>query len=681
MRSEAVLERLAGTRRAVLLALVAGVPLFFLWDVTYDPFNLPKLALVAGGVAVAAGLRLGEIVAGRGWAGLRLAPAPAAFVVVPAVIAWLASEYRSWSLFGLYGRFEGLVPILLGAASGVLIADAFGRNLRPLAWAVTGSGAGVGLYALLQSLGLDPLAIPITEYAPSSVGHSNFVGGYLTIALPVALGVWTSSAGAERTLAIASTIAIALGVLFAFAQGGWVAAAAGVAVFAGFALRDRYRRAPLLGAAVAVGLAAAVVGLVLFSFADPFNPLVPSTTRARGYWWQGAVQMGMDSPAWGRGPNVYAIEGPHYRDAADALAHGSGLADAPHSVPLALFANHGLPGLGGFVLLLAWTVRAALVRSSPVRDGFVAGAAAYFVQSLVSIDAAVVVFALWVCVGALAAREDVATPGGRSLPAWRGALALVVAAAVALAGTWWAGDRVATDARVLDIVSSSGDEERAIAELGRLVSDRPEAAYRLLYGSVLGSVALRKGTAGGPEIARMKEVFSIVDELPDLRMLGSYADVLHQWSLYRPEAEEDAYRLYARLLALDEFSPSARVAAAEALVRLGRPGEAVDLLEFMVPALEGNPELASVLPQLWGALAISYFYDDRVADARSSVERARAVTGDEADTDCHVLVAQELLRTSGEYTARNDLLRSSPGLRFCSATVLVLLPGYEPTRR
>lgn len=677
----AVAGWLARVRRTALITLVAATPLFFLWDVTYDPFNLPKLALVAAGVAVAAGARLGEVVAGAPAAGLRRAAVPAAAVGVPVFISWLASDYRSWSLFGLYGRFEGLVPILLALAVGVLVADAFGRDLRPPAWATAGAAAGVGAYTVLQSLGADPLDIPIGEYAGSTIGHSNFVGGYLAIALPVVLGLWATATGIQRIAAMAAAIPTALGVIFAFAQGGWLAAAAGVAVFGGLSLRERHRRAPLVGGLVAAGLAAAAVGIVLLSLVDPFNPLVPETARARGYWWRGAVSMALDSPVWGHGPNVYAIEGPHYRTVEDALANDVLLADSPHSVPVSHFANHGLLGLAGFVLLGVWTLRRARVRGSPVRDGFVAGAAAYFVQSLVSIDAAPVVLGLWVCVGALAAEPDDSSAAPRAVPGWRVAPALGVAVAVSVAGVWWAADRVAVDARVLDIVTSPDLEPaEAVAELGELVRERPDPTYRMLYASVLGSTALRKGAAGGPEIARMKEAFAFVDDLPDLRALGSYADVLHRWSIYRPEAEPEAYRLYRRMLSLDEYSPSARVAAAEALIRLGRSGDAVETLEFMLPALEDHPRLARGRAQVFGALAIAYFHDGRVDDARAAVETAERVAGEGAETDCHVLVAKELLRTSGKYTARDELLRSSPGLRFCSPTVVALLPGYEPGR-
>ncbi|MDQ3981673.1 MAG: hypothetical protein M3271_03215, partial [Actinomycetota bacterium] len=65
-----------------------------------------------------------------------------------------------------------MAPILLAVAGGVLLADAFGADFRKPAWAFVASGAAVAAYALAQSVGLDPLGLPVPEYAASSVGHS-----------------------------------------------------------------------------------------------------------------------------------------------------------------------------------------------------------------------------------------------------------------------------------------------------------------------------------------------------------------------------------------------------------------------------------------------------------------------------------------------------------------------------
>ena len=353
--------RLGAFRRIVLLGVVAGVPLVVAWEVTNQPFAVPKLALLAVGTATAAGLRAAEALLGTSPRRLRILALPAALAAVPALVAWVAGDYRSWSLWGAYGRYEGLLPTLLVVLAGVLLADAFAPNFRPVAWTFAGAAAGVALFGILQSLGLDPFDGTYVEYVPSTIGHSNFVGGFLAIALPVALALWSSSEGPARIAATAASIAIVLGILLSFSQGGWLAAAAGVAVFAGAELGARRPRLRMAGWAAAAALAAAAAGLVLFSLLRPFHPAVPGTVWARGLWWREAAAMGADSPVWGHGPNVFAIDGVRYRNPEDALAHDREIADAPHSVPLALFANHGLLGVAGFAGILVWCVRRAFV--------------------------------------------------------------------------------------------------------------------------------------------------------------------------------------------------------------------------------------------------------------------------------------------------------------------------------
>jgi O-antigen ligase len=666
------------------------MPVFFLWDVVYDAFLLPKVALLATGVALAGSLRAAEVLLGAGWEGLRRAALPAAFLAVPALVAWLATDYKAWSVLGEEARLVGLVPMLAAVAGGVLLADAFRGDFRKPAWAFVASGAAVAVYALVQSVGLDPLDLPVPEYAASSIGHSNFVGGFLAIVLPVSLALWTSSAHAARIAGMAATIAIVLGLVLVFSQGAWLAGAAGVAAFAGLALRERYRRAPLAGAAAAAGLAAVGVGLVLLSFVRPFSPLVPDTTRARGFWWRAAVAMGADSPVWGRGPDVYAIEGPHYRPPEDALAHDTLVADEPHSAPLGLFANHGLLGLAGYVLLLVWVVRRFLAaRGSPLREGCAAGAIAYFVQSLISVESPLLLFSLWVCIAGLAATGGVEAPAVAQQPArvapLPAALAVAVAVCVPTATVWWSGSLLAADARVLNAVEAEahGRPDEALATLEDVLAERDWEPYRRLYAGMLGRRALGEGAAGAADIARMKDAYAYLDGFPNVPTIGAYGGTLHEWSIFDPGEETAALEQLTRLLELDEYSPTGRIAAAEALVRLGRAGEAVEILEFMLPEIES--ELRGYTrnrPELWGALAVTYFHAGRVDEARAAVEDALdADAGDPPANDCHVIVARELLRTRGGGATRAEYLESSPGLFTCRLATLALLPGYDPQDR
>lgn len=683
MRGGTLAQTLGRIRRVTLLVLVAGLPLVFLWEVVNVPFEVPKLVLLVVCTSVAGAARLGEIALGASAAGLRRAAVPALLVAVPAVAAWAASPYRSWALLGMYGRFGGLVPILFTVAAGVLLADAFGGRLRLPAWALAGAAAGAALYAVVQAAGLDPFEIPVVEYVTSTVGHSNFLGGFVAIALPVTLGLVVSSRGIARYAALGAAILAALGLLLSFSQGGWIAAAAGVAAFVASTSTRRWARPA--GWLVAAGLALAAVGIVVLSLVDPFHPAVPDTARARGLWWKAAVSMGAESPLLGRGPEVYAIEGPHHRTAADALAHDRTYADQPHSVPLAYLANHGVPGLAGFLVLMAWTLRKAWrAAGDPLLSGFGAGAVAYLTQSLVSIDVLVVAVPFWLCVGALAtsgAREPEASERERDPGPVRTAFALLFVAAAGVAVAW-SVSFLATDARARDAVAAF--EERRTAGAFEAFEDvlrrRDNEGYRHLYGSLLGAAALRERREGIEEIERMTEVFAFVDDFPDVRMLTSYADGLHQWAVFDETLEVVALERFEQALELDEHSPTLRVLAAEAHMTQGSADLAIEVLEDMLPVFAEHPEYTHNQPQVYGALATAYFLEGREAEARETLDRAVELAAGAPD-QCIVMVARELLRTGGATSTRDEYVDSSPSLLLCKPATLSLLPGYDPEEK
>lgn len=686
MRAPSLLRALGRIRRGALLTLVFGLPLVFLWDVTYLVYDAPKLALLVAATSVAAAARMGELLLGSPATGLRRAAAPAAFVVVPTAVAWLATEYKSWGLLGSYARYEGLVPILLGAAAGVLLAEEFAPDYRVVARAFVASAAGVGAYAVIESLGLAPFGEPVVDYAASTIGHPNFVGGFLAIALPVALGLTASAAGRGRYAGMAAVIAIVLGIVLAFSQGGWVAAAAGVAVYAGGALQRRHRLAHPAGWVAAGLLACALVGLVVVSLIDPFNPAVPSTTRARGLWWRAAVSMASEAPVWGRGPNAYAIEGPHHRTGQDALAHDILYSDEPHSVPLGLLANHGVLGLAGFAALAAWIVRRAIATPGPpVLNGFGAGAAAYLVQSLVSINALVLVVASWVCIAALtrgAPRRGERSPGadGRNA-AWRTVAAIALVAGVTVTAVWWSGRFLYADARVwtADEAFRAGRTGEALETMESVLRTRDDNHYRYLYGAMLGTAALREGADGADEIERMDAAFSYVRDFPEMRALLELGEGHHQWSLYDPALETRALEVLERAVSLDEYSPTLRVLLAESLTRLDRAPEAVDRLEEMVPLMREFPEYPGSQPMVWATLAIARFYEGDDSGARAALTEAETIAEAISRPDqCHVLVAGELVRRGGEPATRDEYLEESRGLLLCNPATLALLPGFDP---
>ena len=207
-----IVKRGPDIRRAVLLVLAAGVPAFFFRGVV-DPFGIPKLALLAVGISVVVALRGMEILQGSTRAGLDRMLIPAAALTLPLVVSWGLSPYRSWALLGAHGRLQGLLPYLFVIVFGILVADAFRGRAGQLAMAMSWAGAIVGGYAAMQTVGLDPFEWSLfgspTE-AVSTTGNPNFTGGFLGIAMPVAMALVIHDRG-RRRVAVRLLAFIALG--------------------------------------------------------------------------------------------------------------------------------------------------------------------------------------------------------------------------------------------------------------------------------------------------------------------------------------------------------------------------------------------------------------------------------------------------------------------------------------
>lgn len=648
-----VLTRGPQVRRAVLLAVVAGVPVLFL-RVTNDLFSVPKLALLLLGVALAAGVRAAEVLQGARPRLPRALVVPAGAVALPLAVAWLASPYLGWSTFGLYSRFQGFVPYILVIALGLLLLDAFGDDPAPIAWALVYSGAVVGAYALVQVAGLDPLSWRIgeqsTNAALSTLGNPNFTGGFLGIVLPLAWGLWLYDVR-RRSRSVKLIAIIAGGWIVSFSQGGWAAGVAGVAVVAGLvygARRDSFRR---LGFAAAGAVAVIAVATATAGALAPQSTVIPETVKARGGWWQAALSMAGDSPLLGRGPNTFAIEGVQHRVLPDALRSGYNFADDPHSVFLSMLTAAGVLGGIGFVALLGWFVWRLVTtgaNANVLQFAFLGAGAAYFVQSLVSIDELSLRVALWaVLAGTIASeglparapapRRKAATrrkkrSGGRrgapadtSLRAWP---AVALTAAVVAAAAWWSLSFVVADARVAAgvVLIEDGRIEEGRADIEAALAFRDEYKYREIYGNALRAAGL---------VAEAEQAFSYLDDFPDVQALVNRARNLHRVDPPSTEAQRlDALSIYRRAIELDPLNPFIRVEASDVLVALGRYEDAIDELAPAVAAVTPDDH-----PQVWGALALARAHLGDEAGALDALEIAAALDPDEP----HVVQARRLL--------------------------------------
>lgn len=575
-------------RRALLLAIAAGVPLVFLRTVN-DPVNVPKLWWLMLLLPAVVLLRVAEGLQDGLWNGLRRLWVPAVAITAPLLIAWLISPYKGWALFGNYPRFTGLLPYLFVALYGILVADAFRERQRDLAWAVVGAGAVVGFYGLIQVAGFDIFDWSIKggalgKVAVSTLGNPNFTGGFLAIALPLALALLVIDPS-RRRWAIAAAGLIGLGCLASRSEGGMAAAIGGTLVLGGFFFSSRDRRLPAIAAAgaglIAIALVAAVASTIYISREGP----LPATVARRGDWWQAAGAMAADAPLAGKGPAAFAIDGFGYRTAEDGRQTGFDYTDEPHSVPLSFLTSAGVLGLAGFVLAAAWLLRQGwrLATTDLLQAGFLGAVVAYYLQALISIDTVPLRVAFWTVAGGMLATSSFTTsvdsaverPKKSASKAQRrkapqqplkGTGIIAVTAVVALAAVWGAFRFIAADAGVrhAKAIFSEGRLVEGAEAFQAALSLRADNSYRSLYADLLGQSALGFRAYADPRAQqladdfyqRTRDAYAYLEEFPHPIAITEYARFLRAWAAYEPAVNEESLALFQRAKALDPNNPA-----------------------------------------------------------------------------------------------------------------------------
>lgn len=672
-----VLRAIPKIQSGILLALIVGVPVLVAPSVTLDPFNVPKFALLLAGCSIVTGLWCVQIFMGQS---PKIVPqdviVPAA-IVVPLLVGWSFSPYRSWALLGQYPRLQGLLPYLLFALFAVEVAVLLRGQGRKIAWAVAGAGALVGLGQLAGVMGYSPTG-GLSE--ASTIGNSNFVGGFLAITFPLALYLWISSGkGWSRTkvVAISATILIGEGLVLSFSEGGQAAALAGGLILVGCRAKSRWIR---IGAAAStVAIAMALVGAVAVPLLRPIGGF---TATLRSYWWGSAVAVASEAPLVGRGPNAFALEGSRYRPLEDVLAHRRFLpgftplevdhqtSDDPHSVPLSFLVGAGGLGLAGLTTAAVWLTRkAARLRTDQgVGAALFAAMGAYLVQALVSVDEVSLRLGFWTCLGGFLAclppRTVPDTPHAspRLAAPGRGVAGFFVGGAILVAGLWGAFSFARADqlARSGAVAFAQDNVRVGERDLGAALALRDDPTYRQILAEYLGISALEGEPGGAALIAKMRDINSYLADVPDVGALHAYARLMHYWGEHDPPADRAAIQIYERAARLDPNNPLILIEQAEALVDLGQVDAALDLLEPL------TAELDQAMPEFWGALAMIRVQE---GDHRGAAEAVEA--GTQLDPrDCRVSLARELLSVStqperpriDDVTRLNLALRCDPGL-------------------
>jgi O-antigen ligase len=347
---------------ALLVPLLIAPGVLFHYDIT------PKIVilslLTAGFVALPRQVSEGVAALWRKRAGRRLCGLAAAQVLWYAVATGLSS--RPWfSLLGSNWRRMGLLTVaalcvftVLAAAHLSKTPDALSTLLRVLAVATIVAS----VYGIFQYFDIDPLQ-PASAYhaeagdsvivrPPGTLGHADYFGWWLAIALFCALAMARIEAGAGKWLAWTACVLAGTAIVLSGTRSAILAVACGLAVMgvlSGFRPGRKHIPAGLL-----------LAGLLTAFYFSPGGTRLRARVRwsgdepvggARPLLWRDSMRMAGARPWTGYGPETFAAEFPRFQSVELSRLLPAFYHESPHNTPIDALVSEGIPGL---LLALAW---------------------------------------------------------------------------------------------------------------------------------------------------------------------------------------------------------------------------------------------------------------------------------------------------------------------------------------
>jgi len=271
------------------------------YSVDFITFNHPKEMALAAGVVLVAGVLL--VHGGPEWRALG-AFWPLWLIVIFACVVrgWVFPTVSPTVVLESAARWT--LMLLAGAMVFTLAREHRARNMM-LATVVAAAVAAAGL-ALAQLAGLLPGMFPEYAHYPQAMysvfGNEAFLGGFVAVALPLALGIGQRNRWSLRIVTV-SILGAAL--VLSGAQSAWLSGAAGIFVLGITGREGRHRAA---AGAATIGFIA-IAGLALFPelWGRPVDGLrLDSRSLGLRIWFlDGTASMWGSRPVVGHGLGVF----------------------------------------------------------------------------------------------------------------------------------------------------------------------------------------------------------------------------------------------------------------------------------------------------------------------------------------------------------------------------------------
>lgn len=375
-----------------LLATLAVTP----WA-SYDPINVPKLAVIAvGGLMV-----FGALVVNRQLmfsAKYRFVHFfSLAFVFDLSLIFSLSGSNPAQEFFGTFGRATGLVAYV--SLCGLFLAAAVTSsksNLTRFFQILIFTGLLSITYGLIQAAGADPINW-VNQYSPviGFMGNPNFQSSFVAFTAVLAFAALISA-----TYKITVRSGFFVYILISLYVVKETDSQQGFLVFAGGSMmvllmwipKSRFKilTIPAIISGI-IGLIAATLGSL--NSGPLANLLYKDSVTYRGDYWRAGWKMAIDNPLFGIGLDSYGEWYRRARTVEATLRRGPEItSNAAHNVLIDFASNGGFPLLIIYLFMLTLVIisMVKLLKRAPgfdpVLSGLIAVWVAYQAQSIISLN-------------------------------------------------------------------------------------------------------------------------------------------------------------------------------------------------------------------------------------------------------------------------------------------------------
>ena len=364
---------------------------------TFDPINVPKLAVIAVGgfITLAALLVNAKALITRRH---RTVLVVSGLFVLDLILFLVFAGTNFYQEFcGTYGRATGFVAyialttLFIGAVviTSARFVSSFTRTL------LIAGGLSIG-YGLLQIIGADPIKW-VNQYSPviGFLGNPNFQSSFVGFSGILAFG-FICAQGIKQSMRLAYVTYLILATFVIFktdSQQGLLVLAGGIAIVSLIWIFHSRFKIVTIPALVISSIGAVFVALGSLNSGPLASLLYKASVTYRGDYWRAGWKMTMEHPFLGVGLDSYGDWYRRTRTLEATLRRGPEvISNAAHNVLLDFSANGGFPLVIIYLALMVLVVISAiklLKRSTgfdPAIAGLIAVWIAYQAQSIISLN-------------------------------------------------------------------------------------------------------------------------------------------------------------------------------------------------------------------------------------------------------------------------------------------------------